>query len=311
MQLRVTYLNGMYGITGVSGKTSSRFPLIWLLGTENFKSGLPLGKRLQTELIVCHRVVKVFNCKHLILQLPRKKERKFSHAEHYSEVNREKPCGLNTQSGENLEPGKNTWGLGVCVVTLVARLPWLIHRASTPWGSASLPHSMGLCSSSIEKDSWFAEEKRVLSGAVMSSPQGSQWVVGAVHNRAGCLCPCCAGPFSDSQKAQILFPNCKWTWGGWGAEKKLGCVWKQGGDSWRFHLLVLSFSRHTHYIISAHHTSCKLTPVSICSLMANIQLSSQGLLNNTIYSSGPKIPWATSFTARVNHGVEADRGALI
>lgn len=61
--------------------------------------------------------------------------------------------------------------------------PLCIHNP----GGASLPHSMGLGSSSIEKDSWFAEEKRALSGAVMSSPQGSQWIVGAKHNRANCF----------------------------------------------------------------------------------------------------------------------------
>lgn len=36
-------------------------------------------------------VAKGFDSKHLILQLPRGKERKFSHAEQFSEVNRENP----------------------------------------------------------------------------------------------------------------------------------------------------------------------------------------------------------------------------
>lgn len=54
-----------------------------------------------------------------------------------------KPCGLNTPSGETQEPGREARGLGVCVVTLVARLPWLIRSASTSRGAAACLHSMG------------------------------------------------------------------------------------------------------------------------------------------------------------------------
>lgn len=51
----------------------------------HWASGSLLNDRLATG------VAKGFDSKHLILQLPREKERKFSHAEQFSEVNRENP----------------------------------------------------------------------------------------------------------------------------------------------------------------------------------------------------------------------------
>lgn len=86
------------------------------------------------------------------------------------------------------EAGREARGLGVCVVTLAARLPWLIRRASPPRGCC-LRAFNGLCSSSIEQDTGFAGEKLVLSGAVMSSPRGSQRSVGAAQRGDACAAP--------------------------------------------------------------------------------------------------------------------------
>lgn len=97
-----------------------------------------------------------------------------------------KPCGLNTQSGETQEPGREAWGLGVCVVTLVARLPWLIRSASTPQGAAACLHSVGSALPALRRTVDLQQKRK--SSVVLSChlPRGSQRSVGAALNRAAC-----------------------------------------------------------------------------------------------------------------------------
>lgn len=76
------------------------------------------------------------------------------------------------------------WGLGVCVVTLVARLPWLICSASTPRGAASCLHSMGSALPALRRTVDLQKKSQSLVVLSCHRPGGSQRTLGAAQKGA-------------------------------------------------------------------------------------------------------------------------------
>lgn len=84
------------------------------------------------------------------------------------------------------EAGRKARGLGVCAVTLVARLPWLIRSASTPRGAASRPHSafQWLRSSALRRTVDLQKKSQSLVVLSCHRPGGSQRTGGTAQKGA-------------------------------------------------------------------------------------------------------------------------------